>query len=322
MSDGNRALNEGMGVLAAILICSLVVGFLAFSVGRKAGEGERIVVEYDEAAKREAVLACSAKPPALMSECLLDKVAAGREQARGEQDLSAQKQMAFWAALMTLITLGTTLISWRALQYLRDTFKETARTAEEARNANEIARSQIRAHLVCEGGSFRIGPTYAVYKLFIKNIGITPAFSCRTRAQLYLPRKGKDLGSSDHFGRELGSVDLIPAGLSGNAFADFSSVQTRFGALASPQILVAQHLIDAIRDPEFPWHTLDVTMGWTDIFGRRQMISFTLSEDREETSKEDDGVRTGKLIVASTWGYADNVPLPAPYLRRVESTPA
>lgn len=147
MSDSDRggsdkALNDGLGVATAILLSCLIVGFLAYSEGYRREAGQNRTYEYEQAAKNNAIIACRNLEPAAIADCVYDEVGSAREKSQGEQDLDAQQSMARWAAVLTIISALTTLISWVALKYLRDTFGKTAEMAEQT---EKMALASIEA---------------------------------------------------------------------------------------------------------------------------------------------------------------------------------
>lgn len=156
MSDGdrgehNRELNDKLGLLVAIILACLIVGFLAYVEGYQGEARQNRTYEYEQAAKRNAIVACADPEPAAVADCVYDEIDSAHEKSESGQDLDAQQWMARWAAVLTIITAMTTLISWIALRYLRVTFQQTAKGAEAAAMAtgamirqNEIAEAAQR----------------------------------------------------------------------------------------------------------------------------------------------------------------------------------
>lgn len=142
MSDSNRGernshLARDIGFLSAVVLACLFGLGLGYLEGYQGEARQNSADEYAQAAKRNALVACSDGEPAAIADCVYDEVSSAREQSQGEQDLDAQQWMARWAMVLTFITALTTLISWIALRYLRDTFQQTAKGANAAADATK-----------------------------------------------------------------------------------------------------------------------------------------------------------------------------------------
>ena len=195
MSDGNRSGKTGdlgrFGVLAAIALSCLIVGFFAFLEGHQSERDHNSTYEYSQAAKRNASIACRDREPAAIADCIYNEISSATEKSESKQDLNAQKWMARWAGVLVIITMLTTIISWYALRYLRDTFVETRKAVEETskatkamRKANKIAlessERQLRAYVVVSAIKFTSIETngHATgwhIDVIWKNTGATPA---------------------------------------------------------------------------------------------------------------------------------------------------
>lgn len=161
--------------------------------GHNTGTQEASASEYQQSAKRNAQIACRDLETAAIADCIYDEISSARQQEQGEQDLAAQQWMAWWAGFLTVITAATTLISWIALRYLRDTFVKTAEMAEGANeatkamlDANEIAReigqAQVRAYIKCSKVTCKpMGQNHTddLFSVVIetKNLGQSPALN-------------------------------------------------------------------------------------------------------------------------------------------------
>ncbi len=205
MSNSNRGSKTGdlggFGVAVAIILCCLIVGFLAYSEGYKSERYENSSYEYAQAAKDNAIIACSDRPSSAVADCVYDQINSSQETSNSEQDLQAQQWMARWAFVLVLITLGTTLISWLALRYLRDTFRETAKAVKATKkatkamiDANEIAERANRPWITMEVEVSKVevinNHLFIDYRLISKNIGKSCAYDvCVVK---------KDILFSDH----------------------------------------------------------------------------------------------------------------------------
>ena len=200
MSDSDRGeRNSPLWVdlkylIAILLACGVGLG-LGYLEGYQAERYQNSPRDYAEEAKRNAIFACQHREPSAVADCVYSEIESAQEASQAQQDLNAQQWMARWAALLTIITLGTTLISWIALGYLRDTFTQTAKgagaaadaTAEmvEANNiARETANRQLRAYLSIE--TLAIASDRDAFVWSLKNFGQTPAHNVRIIAWVCL----------------------------------------------------------------------------------------------------------------------------------------
>jgi len=130
------------GYITAVVLACLLVGFFAYLEGRQSERQKTSTREYAQVAKRNAEIACGNRERAAITDCVYDEIVSANEQSAIEQDLHAQQWMARWAGLLTVITVITTLISWFALQYLRDTFIETRKAVGETAKATKAMERQ------------------------------------------------------------------------------------------------------------------------------------------------------------------------------------
>jgi hypothetical protein len=197
MSDSNRgsrtdSINQQVGYALAIILSCMLVGFLAFQEGYRSEARQNRSYEYAEAAKANAIIQCKDLSTSAVADCVYDEMQSAQDQALGQQDLDAQQWMAKWAAFLTLITAVTTIISWVALRYLRDTFSKTAEMAREARDAtkamvaaNEIAIQAQRPWLQVEANVREVDIQEHWNSLYVEaiitNIGKMVAERCAVR---------------------------------------------------------------------------------------------------------------------------------------------
>lgn len=184
--DKARHLGQ-FGFFTAIILSCLLVGFFAYLEGYQSEREQNSTYEYQQTAKRNAQIACREMEPAAIADCVYDEIASAREQSEAQQDLNAQQWMARWAGILVIISLATTLISWFALRYLRDTFvetrkavEETAKATEAMREANQImaisSEAQLRPYLTITDVKFESVYDNTVYgRVEISNHGVTPA---------------------------------------------------------------------------------------------------------------------------------------------------
>jgi hypothetical protein len=192
--DGTTHLG-GFGILLAILLSAVIVGGLAYIEGYQGEARQNRAHEYQEAAKRNALIACANGEPAAVADCVYNEINSARDQAESQQDLDAQQWMARWAGILTILTGATTVISWFALRYLRDTFRQTATAADAATGAtkamieaNRIAANAQRPWLTInlepyDGVSWsERGMVYDIL-ITIKNVGHSAAIGVKVENQ-------------------------------------------------------------------------------------------------------------------------------------------
>lgn len=155
MSDGNRGQGNphlgAYGVALAIVLCTIITGILSYSSGRESERRNHAPASYSRAAKQDAERACVGMDSGTAFECIYEKVEASQEQARGEQDLSAQQRAASAAmisAIIALLTLGATGMGvWyvkRTLDATLEAVKDTSKATVAMNDANEIAKAAQR----------------------------------------------------------------------------------------------------------------------------------------------------------------------------------
>ncbi|MEK6637053.1 MAG: hypothetical protein AABY88_03105 [Pseudomonadota bacterium] len=135
----------------AIVLCTIITGILSYSSGRESERRNHAPASYSRAAKQDAERACVGMDSGTAFECIYEKVEASQEQARGEQDLSAQQRAASAAmisAIIALLTLGATGMGvWyvkRTLDATLEAVKDTSKATVAMNDANEIAKAAQR----------------------------------------------------------------------------------------------------------------------------------------------------------------------------------
>lgn len=218
MSDSNRgkgiaSLGRDTAFLCAVLLACLAGLGLGYLEGKQSDGRESRTYEYEQAAKRNAEIACNNLEAGAIADCIYNEISSAREQSESEQDLDAQQWMARWAMLLTIITAFTTLISWIALRYLRDTFQQTAKGAKAAADAsarmeeaNALTRKLVEADLqpylffektviteingpsivVDDEGETIVSPHEGMVELYIRNNGRVIARNLHISLKHYL----------------------------------------------------------------------------------------------------------------------------------------
>ena len=128
-------------------------------------------------------------------DCLREQVTASREGQRSERDLRAQQSMADSAFVMLWITGGlgllTFMLSGVATLLLRETLRETTRTADAAILANatarEIGEAQVRAYVACTVAEVTVSGSWVQAVIKFRNSGQSPALWCEVNSTFRLP---------------------------------------------------------------------------------------------------------------------------------------
>jgi hypothetical protein len=161
MLDGDKG-NEpatlgAFGYFAAILLCCVIVGGLTYGLGREDERRYETPASYAKAAQADAQSACAGREGTAAFECIYEKVEAAQEQARGEQDLSAQQKAANSALLSTIIAFFTLVMTGVGVWFVKRTLEATLEAVEDTgkatlamQEANRIAENQRRPWVSCK----------------------------------------------------------------------------------------------------------------------------------------------------------------------------
>lgn len=189
-------LDQGFGVVVAVVLACAVVGALAFSLGRDSERDSKRASEYENYAKWRKRVYCIDLAGASLSKCEIEQEQSSREAYQAERDLEAQRDMALWALavfVISSITVGLTL--W-ALFYLRGTLiatreavKDTGDATKAMISANVIARNAQRAWIkihpaLLKFSSSASGSYSLEYGCIFENIGQTIACDVVCTAQI------------------------------------------------------------------------------------------------------------------------------------------
>lgn len=154
MSGINRGVRTadlgGFGVLAAIVICCIIVGLLGYLQGQQTERDKQTSKTYAEAAQKDAQRACIGMQPGAAFECIYEKVESSNEQANADKDLTAQFRAADSALLSAVFAFLTLAISGLGVWYVKRTLdatlkavEDTSEATEAMREANKIAREAM-----------------------------------------------------------------------------------------------------------------------------------------------------------------------------------
>lgn len=226
----------------------------------------------------------------------------GEPQADGadhyaEQDLIAQRTMAEKTSELVALTWVQTIIgalgilgllaslefTRRALRLSREANEATVRAAEDTR---KIGQAQVRAYLVCEGAEFIATPEYLSCTVKLRNVGQSPAIECRLSGRVarnYLSRTPEKT--------KLIWLESEPTDVRGPVISA-ASRETAY-ILWTRGSLFEGYATDIVEDQaDF---IIDCRAEWTDVFGERGSLFFTLSLDFDSDGKQSDTVRAGLM---------------------------
>lgn len=179
-------MDQGFGVIVAIILACVVVGVLAFSLGREGERDSKRASEYEKYADRRKGAYCVDLAGVSHAKCEIEQEEAAREAYNAERDLNAQRDMATWALAVFIISSITAGLTLWALWYVRRTLVATVAAVEETSRAtwameqqNKIAEAGQRPWMAVdikienprrtpEGFNF-------VLSVIFKNIGKTSA---------------------------------------------------------------------------------------------------------------------------------------------------
>ncbi len=176
----------------------LAVG-LAWGMGylqaRETERREQRPTQYAQSAKEDAQSACVNAAPERVVECVYDKIEAGREQAKAEQDLSAQQRAASSGLASAVISAVTLLVSVAGLWALLRTIRQGDAGLAAAVDANGITRDSMETdqrawldvNLVDGSDSLQWESERCRYlaPIRIENLGNTPALDITVHTEIY-----------------------------------------------------------------------------------------------------------------------------------------
>lgn len=163
----------------------LVFTWLLWSLSSTITE-ERIRSEYDteksiEYAKDSVHDICAGLTGTHLTECVYVEIQAAYGHNRADQDLRAQKDMALWAKIMSLVAIIGAIITAVGVIFVWKTLTATNIAADAARKSVDVAKDmgevQTRAYLSVTSGTlkYRIDG-WPIASLTIRNSGNSPAY--------------------------------------------------------------------------------------------------------------------------------------------------
>jgi hypothetical protein len=178
------------GALSALVLCCAIVAILAYTSGREGVRRSHVPASYSEAAKADAQRACLGRESQDAFECIYEKVDASQEQARGEQDLTAQQRAASSALANAFVAFLTLILTGLGVWYVKRTLEATLKAVEDTSLAtqamqrqNKIAEAAQRPWLTVIVNN--LGPVerrhdgtfHCPYNVTVKNTGLSPALT-------------------------------------------------------------------------------------------------------------------------------------------------
>lgn len=184
--DENPPTLGAFGYFSALVLCCILVGGLTYSMGRENARRYDTPAHYAKAAKADAENACAAREKTAAFECIYEKVEAAQEQARGEQDLSAQQKAANASLISAIVAFFTFILSGIGVWFVKRTLdatlvavKDTGKATDAMVHQNHLAehaqRPWIEIDLEYDFGSRRKGGFILAFNVIVRNIGQTPA---------------------------------------------------------------------------------------------------------------------------------------------------
>lgn len=220
------------GIVAALVGLAWVLSFYFIvddlgSVSRQAeANASDRAEEYREDAERYVERRCLGLAVPAAEDCARQAYQAARENQRIEQDLAAQRGMAWWTQIMGVAALMAMAISTVGVWLVWTTFRETKRTADAAIQANDNARDalahtkemaeiELRPYLHVEEISFQAADSLEALRsvlVRVRNFGSTPATRFRIEAAIDVRNTVKINKKKGIPTRPCPSVDEIPPG--------------------------------------------------------------------------------------------------------------
>ncbi|MET4133086.1 hypothetical protein ABIE62_002231 [Porphyrobacter sp. MBR-155] len=210
MSDSNRGfkdtpLGQGFAVIAAIILCCLIVGILSFSWGRASERDSERAIEYQKYADHRQSIFCAGLEGNLLAQCRIEQEQITKSVYQSERDLEAQRDMSLWALAVFIISALTAFLTLWALVYVRGTLVATREALEDTGQAtramirqNEISERSQRPWLAirCIPAKLsvkRVGGAASVsvkIDIITANLGVMPAVYYQLRFKLIWSKQG------------------------------------------------------------------------------------------------------------------------------------
>lgn len=232
---------------------------------------------------------CLKEPVSIVTafKCLINSVDANREAQRSNYDLRAQQEMARWAYVIALLTIGSLVISSGGLIALLISLNQT-RTA--IGNTREIGEAQTRAYLTCTGAEYEVWSDHIFITVLMENKGQSPASKVRLEATATLAKWKDNANPGDRSleEHELQTIsedcEMIQAGVKGEGSVEYTRQEIGdqwHNLLHKSGLLVGVHC----------------QITWTDVFDKPQTFTVYVVDDNGGKLTTEGGrrVRRGKM---------------------------
>lgn len=230
-----------------------------------------------QATQKEIEQSCLQGGTISASECLTEKLASYYETQSANQDLKAQKEMAWWAAALFALNAAQALIGCVGIYFVWHSLKLNRQAVDTAMDANTITRqigqAQTRSYLTISQCDYVLAPEKMDLYLVIENKGQSPAveveiLATATTHEIFQIGFGPEKRA--HNSRRLrGQCQIVAAG--GKSTGRLTIQPSDF----SPNVL------DAIyKHQEMPIY-LTCRAVWLDVFGDRSEVKFSLTPSKE-----------------------------------------
>lgn len=219
-------------------------------------------------ANYEIAHACHGRDFITFRNCVSDKLEAYYKEQTTNEDLKAQKDMAFWAGWLLILTVFSILISLAGLYLLLDSLRQTRRSISDTR---EIGQAQVRAYITCISSEVEISDGVVSLKPKFQNTGESPTSPLTIDADLIF-------GSNN-------TLYNLGEGLSGRRIKAYigSCPAVSGGGSTTGKIMGFGDEITTDIKLLGPGHfTVDGTAEWHDVFGKQCSLKFTLDIEHIE----------------------------------------
>lgn len=172
-----------VGVVFFLCLCALGVGISEYAKVHEVNAAYQKNAEEDRKRSAEEVAKACERGTSDFRSCVSDHLETYyQDQARNE-DLKAQKDMAFWAAALLALGIFQALLSSVGVYLLIDSLAKTSEALDLSREANIIssrnAERELRAYLSVFDFDTTVTNAAITTKITFKNSGQTPARNVR-----------------------------------------------------------------------------------------------------------------------------------------------
>ncbi|MFN9250005.1 MAG: hypothetical protein ACK58O_02795, partial [Brevundimonas sp.] len=167
--------------------------------------------------------------------------------------------------------------------------------------ARDIGPAAERPSLTVTGGSFRFEGMGIYYTVVVNTVGMTPAMKVSMRVSIWFTGRPNSM----HYCG--GGVGAIGVSQEASIFAainnsDNPSWRVIGGTANKPPEMPGVTYRELMAGSD-GLHCVDITLGWTDVFGRRQNVSAHMSVKTQHGGDNVESFRSGELVPGglSSW---------------------